>query len=174
MRRRGGATTTRGGSDAATRGSGRPAGRDGVRVQRGRPGGDDDAGRVPATYGYDATDQLTAADQTHPLLPEEIYSYDGVGNRLASHLSADYDYDDANQLLEDDQWDYAYNTNGRQVEKVEKATGDRWTYGYDAEDRLVTVRRYAGGRAIGAGGELRLRRVGPADRTDGGWGRTSW
>ena len=102
-------------------------------------------GGYPTSYGYDATDQLTAADQTHPLLPDESYSYDGVGNRLSSHLSADYDYDDASQLLEDDQWEYAYDANGRQVEKVEKATGDRWTYGYDAEDRLVTVRRYAGG-----------------------------
>jgi len=37
-------------------------------------------------YGYDAVDRLTSANYTSPLQTNENYSYDGVGNRLASGI----------------------------------------------------------------------------------------
>ncbi len=53
------------------------------------------------SFAYDALSRLIAA--THPSLSglvPETYSYGSVGNRLSSHLSTSYAYDDANRLLE--------------------------------------------------------------------------
>ena len=54
------------------------------------------------TYGYDALNRLRSAD--HPATgpwPDEAFTYDPVGNRLTSHLSATHLHDSANRLLED-------------------------------------------------------------------------
>ena len=41
-------------------------------------------------YTYDAVDRLTSVSNFE--MPSENYSYDAVGNRTASHLSASYSY----------------------------------------------------------------------------------
>ena len=53
---------------------------------------------ITRSYGYDAVDRLTSATYTNPLQPNENYSYDAVGNRTASHLSASYTYQRFNRL----------------------------------------------------------------------------
>jgi len=96
-------------------------------------------------YIYDSTDQLTGATYTDVAMPMESYEYDPVGNRLSSHLSTSYSYDDANQITEDDQWTYVFDDNGNMIEKTDKLTSDRWEYDYDFENRMMRVRKYDGG-----------------------------
>ena len=63
---------------------------------------------------------------THPAaaaLPRESFTYDAVGNRVASHLSSTHVYDAANRLLEDSGFTYTYDANGNLITKTEKATG---------------------------------------------------
>lgn len=92
------------------------------------------------TYGYDTVYQLKSAEHPNPQVnPNERFTYDPVGNRLTSHLSGDYRYDDANQLVEDDDFTYAYDANGNLEKKTAKAGGAETTYTYDAEDRLIRV-----------------------------------
>ena len=51
-------------------------------------------------YTYDAVDRLTGVSNFE--LPTENYSYDAVGNRTASHLSATYSYQPFNKLTNAD------------------------------------------------------------------------
>ncbi|MFC1572742.1 RHS repeat-associated core domain-containing protein [Candidatus Eisenbacteria bacterium] len=96
-----------------------------------------------SVYEYDVTDQLAGATHTDPLLASpETYTYDPVGNRLSSHLSTGYTYDQANQIVADVQYDYAFDDTGNMIEKENRATLDRWEYDYDYENRLLAVRRY--------------------------------
>jgi len=82
-------------------------------------------------YDYDKIYQLTKA--THPLRPEEAFSYDPVGNRLNTSVDLD------NALMEDGDYTYAYDYNGNLIEKVSKGTGEKTSYFYDFENRLVKV-----------------------------------
>ncbi|HUU85278.1 MAG TPA: FG-GAP-like repeat-containing protein [Phycisphaerae bacterium] len=92
------------------------------------------------TYGYDATYQLTSAVHPNPgVNPNESFSYDPVGNRLTSHLSSSYTYDDANELLDDDDFTYTYDDNGNLATKTAQAGGAVTQYTYDAENRLIRV-----------------------------------
>ena len=78
---------------------------------------------------------------THPQAynPTETFTYDSVGNRLTSHLSSDYVYDNLNKLLGDDGYTYSYDNNGNLTSKVDKVSSATTTYQYDAEDRLTQV-----------------------------------
>ena len=91
------------------------------------------------TYTYDAANRLIAATHPESSNPSEQFTYDQVGNRLNSHLSSAYIYDDGNRLLEDDTFRYTYDSNGNLTSKVEKSTGDTTVYAYDAEHQLVRV-----------------------------------
>jgi len=91
-------------------------------------------------YGYDALSRLTSAD--HPLasgLPDELFTYDPVGNRRTSHLSAAHLHNAANRLLEDDAFTYTYDANGNRTSKTAKATGAVTTYTYDVENQLIRI-----------------------------------
>ena len=91
-------------------------------------------------YAYDDVYQLEVATHPQAYNPDESFTYDNVGNRLASHLSGDYDYDNLlNRLLEDDTYTYIYDNNGNLTSKTNKATTATTTYQYDTEDRLVQV-----------------------------------
>jgi RHS repeat-associated protein len=93
-------------------------------------------------YAYDALDQLTAVwRQSHrgSLHPEEVYSYDAVGNRLTGPDHQAYQYDAANRLTQDRTHAYAYDANGNLIEKRRLRDGRVITYTYDAEDRLIQV-----------------------------------
>ncbi len=91
-------------------------------------------------FGYDVLNRLTSAN--HPpasrLVPE-TFTYDRVGNRTRSHLSATHRHDAANRLLEDDRFTYTYDANGNRTEKREKTTGATTTHTYDPEDQLFRV-----------------------------------
>jgi len=90
------------------------------------------------TYTYDLLDRLTAA--THPSSnPAEAYSYDPVGNRLTSQLSATHTYDAANRFTADAKYDYVYDANGNLTERNERGTANRTRYSYDADDRLTQI-----------------------------------
>ena len=82
-------------------------------------------------YDYDKIYQLTGA--THPNMPGEDFQYDPVGNRLNTSVDPD------NALLEDGDYTYAYDYNGNLIEKVSKATGEKTSYFYDFENRLIKV-----------------------------------
>jgi RHS repeat-associated protein len=108
------------------------------------------------TYSYDALDRLT--DATHPVAPlAERYQYDAVGNRVSSHLSALSRFDVTDQLIEDDQFLYAYDANGNQIQRSPKAGGAAIGFLYDSANAIVqrsttgqsTTYRYDGlGRRI--------------------------
>jgi RHS repeat-associated protein len=91
------------------------------------------------TYQYDDVYQLTNAVHPQAYNPGETFDYDVVGNRLSSHLSSDYVYDNLNRLLEDDDFTYSYDDNGNLLSKVDKLSGATTTCQYDAENWLVQV-----------------------------------
>ncbi|MCP5002968.1 MAG: RHS repeat protein, partial [Planctomycetes bacterium] len=92
-----------------------------------------------STYQYDDVYQLTNATHPQAYNPDEAFTYDGVGNRLTSHLSSDYVYDNLNRLIEDDTHTYDYDNNGNLTSKADKVTSATTTYQYDDEDRLTQV-----------------------------------
>jgi RHS repeat-associated protein len=92
------------------------------------------------TYTYDAVDRLTGV--ANPELPTENYTYDGVGNRTASHLSASYGYQPFNRLASTATATYSYDNNGNLVSKSD-ALGT-WTFGYDEENRLTEINKPGG------------------------------
>jgi RHS repeat-associated protein len=86
-------------------------------------------------YGYDSVDRLTSA--TYPGATAESYTYDGVGNRTASHLSASYSYQGFNEVTGAGGATYNYDNNGNLLTKV--AGTDTTQYAWDFENRLTQV-----------------------------------
>jgi RHS repeat-associated protein len=86
-------------------------------------------------YGYDELYRLTEAD--NPTLPDESYTYDGVGNRLTSAEHSDWSYNANNELQGYDAVSFAYDANGNTVEKNDN--GQITRYNYNLEDRLSRV-----------------------------------
>ena len=93
------------------------------------------------SYEYDNTYQLTAAD--NPTLPDEVYTYDPVGNRLASaDVAGGWDYNANSQLLEYGDTVFEYDANGNTIKKIVGAdplTAQMNNYAFNIEDRLVIV-----------------------------------
>lgn len=102
-------------------------------------------GAGPHSFMYDNFNQLIAATHPGPINPNETFSYDAVGNRTGSHLSAQYTYDAANRLLSDAKFDYVYNANGSLTEKTERSNGAKMSYSYDAENHLIGISLPGGG-----------------------------
>jgi len=93
-----------------------------------------------STYTYDDTSQLTGADHTDGVRPDESYNYDRNGNRETSHLhGAGYDTDDGNRLLSDGTFTYAYDDEGNMNRRTDIATGDYRTFTWDHRNRLIAV-----------------------------------
>lgn len=88
------------------------------------------------SYGYDATYQLTSAD--NPQLSDENYTYDKVGNRLtSSDVSGPISHNANNELIGHSAAVYEYDANGNTVKKT---VGDQVTsYVYNARNRLEKV-----------------------------------
>jgi RHS repeat-associated protein len=99
------------------------------------------------SYVYDNFNRLLAA--AHPTgNPAESYSYDMVGNRTTSHLSANHTYDAANRLTADATFDYVSDNNGNITKKTDRTTGNVTTYTYDSENLLTQISFPGGGTAI--------------------------
>ena len=93
---------------------------------------------VLTAYAYDATSQLTVDGGTG-------YTYDANGNRTIAGYVTGVD----NELLSDGTWNYTYDAEGNTITKVNIATGETWTYGYDDNNRMVSaVDRQADGTLI--------------------------
>jgi RHS repeat-associated protein len=86
-------------------------------------------------YAYDAVDRLTGASNFET--PTENYSYDAVGNRTASHLSASYSYQPFNKLTSTASATYSYDNNGNLTSRTDSL--GTWTFGYDEENGLTQV-----------------------------------
>ena len=88
------------------------------------------------SYSYDATGQLTAAGAA-------AYAYDATGNRTRTGVTVDT----GNQLASDGTYNYTYDAEGNEITKTDIATGDKWTYGYDDLNQMVSAVETASGGA---------------------------
>lgn len=92
---------------------------------------------ITKSYGYDTVDRLTSSTYSNPIQPNENYSYDGVGNRTASQLSASYGYQPFNRLTSTATATYSYDANGNLSSKTD--SGGTTQYTWDFENRLKQV-----------------------------------
>jgi RHS repeat-associated protein len=70
-------------------------------------------------------------------MPAENYSYDGVGNRTASHLSASYGYQPFNKLTSTATATYIYDNNGNLTSKTDGS--GTTTFTFNEENQLTQV-----------------------------------
>lgn len=86
-------------------------------------------------FGYDLVDRLTSVHTNGT--QTESYTFDDVGNRTATHLSASYGYQSSkfNQLASTVTANYQFDANGNTIQKSEGK--DFWRYTWDYENRLV-------------------------------------
>ncbi|RLA08078.1 MAG: hypothetical protein DRQ54_04680, partial [Gammaproteobacteria bacterium] len=96
-------------------------------------------------YEYDALRRLTREiqfDSSAVKILDDSYSYDPVGNRLVktdniNSTARTSNYDSADKLLSSGSTSFAYDANGNLIYKIEVAKTTQ--YGYDLDDRLITV-----------------------------------
>ena len=87
-------------------------------------------------YGYDDLYRLVTAD--NPVLSDEGFSYDPVGNRITdTQYTGSWTYNDNNELLSAPFATFTYDANGSTIGKIEN--GVVWTYTYNVENRMVTA-----------------------------------
>lgn len=91
------------------------------------------------SYGYDAIDRLTSANYSNPLQQNESYSYDGVGNRTASQLSASYSYQRFNRLTNTSTATYSHDTNGNLISKTDSNGATQYTWNFENRLKQVTL-----------------------------------
>ncbi len=89
------------------------------------------------SYGYDGLDRLIQAD--NPALPDEVYAYDAVDNRLSdSRVPGVWAYNDNNQLTGiDSHTSFVHDANGSLTHKTKDSVVTN--YRYNLENRLVEV-----------------------------------
>lgn len=84
------------------------------------------------SFGYDNLDRLT--NVTPSVGTNEIYAFDAVGNRTASHLSSTYTHQPFNRLTATANATFGYDNNGNLTSKTDGA--GTWIYEWDYENRL--------------------------------------
>ncbi len=90
-------------------------------------------------YTYDAERRLlTASHGSAAFLPAESYQYDAAGNRTTSHASSNHVYS-RNRLLQNDQFDYAYDDEGNLLRKVSRQDSTSTHFTYDPKNRLIQI-----------------------------------
>ena len=89
-------------------------------------------------YQYDPAERLI---QATGLAESHDYQYDELGNRL----DIGGQYDPANRIQQDATYDYTFDERGNLIAKVDKTTGERHEYTYNADNRLVCFERYPAG-----------------------------
>ena len=87
-------------------------------------------------FVYDSLQRMTTGGTA---ASPETYEYDALGNRTTSSLSINHVYDDANRLLENDDFTYTYDANGNMATKTAKSDGAVTTYTFDAQNQLVMI-----------------------------------
>ncbi len=88
------------------------------------------------TYVYDQLYRIK--NVVNPILSDEAYTYDAVGNRMTiSGISSRWKYNQNNQLLVYSNITYEYDNNGNMVKKIDGS--QVINYIYDEENRLVRV-----------------------------------
>lgn len=65
----------------------------------------------------------------------ESYTFDGVGNRTASHRSASYSYQPYNRMTATATATMNFDANGNLIQKSEGS--NYWRYGWDYENRMT-------------------------------------
>ncbi len=103
------------------------------------------------TFSYDNVNRLTGMTNGSS---SESYTFDGVGNRTASHRSASYSYQPYNRMTATATATMNFDANGNLIQKSEGS--NYWRYGWDYENRMT----FAATRQ--ADGSLPLRRTRPA------------
>lgn len=93
-------------------------------------------------YTYDNLHRLTGAQ--HPAatvlpVPNETFSYDPVGNRLADAQIGGYTYDNANRLTQNSSFTYTYDADGNQTEKMDKSTNGRMVFAFNGQNEMTQV-----------------------------------
>jgi RHS repeat-associated protein len=88
-------------------------------------------------YGYDPVDRLTSA--TNSAQPNESYSFDGVGNRTASHLSASYSYQPFNKLRSTATATHSFDNNGNLLSKTGGAGTTSFSWSEENQLKQVTL-----------------------------------
>ena len=107
-------------------------------------------------YRYDNRDQLTGADYSDSVRPDESYEYDANGNRVESHLHGNgYETDLANRLISDGTYSYEYDDEGNMTRRtVEVESDDSGPVGsyrlfeWDHRNRLIAVTDFSPGDVI--------------------------
>lgn len=89
------------------------------------------------SIGYDLVNRLTSVTASNN--QNESYSFDDVGNRTSSHLSASYAYQTGqfNRLTSTTNAAYTYDANGNTATKSDGLI--LWQYDWDYENRLTQV-----------------------------------
>jgi RHS repeat-associated protein len=94
----------------------------------------------PLAYTYDDLYRLSQATNPLPSTTNEMFTYDPVGNRLTkTGQGTPSIFDNANRLIEDQEFIYSYDNNGNLIEKTNKSTLEVTQYTYDAENRLIQI-----------------------------------
>ena len=88
-------------------------------------------------YEHDPVNRLVAA--TNNPEPNEVYSYDEVGNRTSSHVSGKYEYEPFNKLVDSDTGKYTYDNKGNMITKVEDGTERDFIWNEENQLNQVTL-----------------------------------
>jgi YD repeat-containing protein len=83
-------------------------------------------------FTYDNIDRLTGMTNG---VSSESYTFDGVGNRTASHKSTSYSYQPFNKIASTQTATYKSDANGNMTSKSEGS--NFWRYTWDYENRLT-------------------------------------
>jgi RHS repeat-associated protein len=90
----------------------------------------------PYAYEYDNLYRLAGA--VSPVLPQESYTYDPVGNRLTSSAANNWTYNGNNELQSYNGVSVQYDANGNTVQKNDN--GAVQNFFYNEDDRLTEVK----------------------------------
>jgi RHS repeat-associated protein len=99
---------------------------------------------ITEQYTYDPTYQLTQA--TQGTTTTESYSYDAVGNRLASLGMSPYAYNSSNELTSTPAAAFTYDNNGNTLTTTDSS--GTTTYNWDFENQLTSVVLPASGGTV--------------------------
>jgi RHS repeat-associated protein len=90
---------------------------------------------VTSNFGYDAQGELTSTTTDGTT---DANSYEANGNRTNTGYVTGPD----NELLSDGTWNYSYDPEGNETEKVNIATGVTWTYGYNNRNEMTEAKEW--------------------------------